>query len=1057
MWGEIQPGEMAWKEFDIAAFKEALKALHQIEEKGKEREKERQRIQYRLDCMWGRAKWKAASETEESDPVVLAGDPRIERLTALLAPDGELANELELVDGQSVAYGLNRRTIRGFRDLRKEWNRIVKADTEPTPEVVEHLREALREYQRANVDASGSVRLYLELLKPENWLIWRKPTEAEFSAWRKAARLPKGAQFAQDPLAALTEARQLERDVERLREPIRFTPAHPIHSRRQFLFSDVCNLTQRGRYRHEPNRRSVVVPVAVRTNGIYAPVRARLHYSAPRLLRDQLRSDKDENLQQAPFLQPMMEALGIGGGIPQKLQDHPVALMPDETLSGQRRILLNFPINLDTGTLIDAIGKGPRWEGQFATMDGRHLYLRWPSLTGTVRKPPRNGWWWDTLDRFSCLSVDLGQRDAGAFARLEIRANDGSDAGPSRCIGETPGKVWRATVDEVGLFRLPGEDVQIFRGGCKQTEFYGERGRSAERWEWEEAVEMVRKLRPDLEPARFVGETWRSMSFPEQNDGLLRCFRLAQRSLAGLQSLSWRLRDPDRKAAAVAELEERWETFAEVLGNRPRAATPEAFAEVVDRGILRLRQTLSAEIVRLAERILPSRRDHWEWRERPANGEGARCHVLVREPGAPAGLRRKRMGQRGLSLERIEQLEDLRRRTQALNRALLQQPGVRPRLGETRGRELPDPCPEIGEKLARIREQRVNQTAHMILARALGLRLRAPRKDPALRKARDIHGEYEKYREPVDFIVMEDLSRYLSSQGRAPSENSRLMKWCHRALLAKLREICEPYGLPVLEAPAAYSSRFCAQTGSAGFRAVELSPRAVNQWPWRAWLDSGEPGADGSSKRTSGRRSRQAEQGAALLAVLLKINEGRDGKPPRTLLAPMAGGPLFCSAEGRVRQADINAAINIGLRATAAPQCLDVHHRIRSVREGEEYRVRRENNREKACWSGEHAPVIVFRDAGQKKSLAASSQNPNFFVDCVRVARFDRVSIKGAPADLPFASGRGLWGTLRKLEWQLINRCNNDRLEKWGFGRPLDESAPRFDEVAEDEDDDVEL
>ena len=42
-WGSDKPNLLAWKEFDIAAFKEALKALHQIESKGEERAKERKR------------------------------------------------------------------------------------------------------------------------------------------------------------------------------------------------------------------------------------------------------------------------------------------------------------------------------------------------------------------------------------------------------------------------------------------------------------------------------------------------------------------------------------------------------------------------------------------------------------------------------------------------------------------------------------------------------------------------------------------------------------------------------------------------------------------------------------------------------------------------------------------------------------------------------------------------------------------------------------------------------------------------------------------------------
>jgi hypothetical protein len=47
---------------------------------------------------------------------------------------------------------------------------------------------------------------------------------------------------------------------------------------------------------------------------------------------------------------------------------------------------------------------------------------------------------------------------------------------------------------------------------------------------------------------------------------------------------------------------------------------------------------------------------------------------------------------------------------------------------KARGIELPDPCPEILDKMEALREQRVNQTAHLIVAEALGVRLRPPAK-----------------------------------------------------------------------------------------------------------------------------------------------------------------------------------------------------------------------------------------------------------------------------------------------------------------------------------------
>ena len=131
----------------------------------------------------------------------------------------------------------------------------------------------------------------------------------------------------------------------------------------------------------------------------------------------------------------------------------------------------------------------------------------------------------------------------------------------------------------------------------------------------------------------------------------------------------------------------------------------------------------------------------------------------------------------------------------------------------------------------------------MILAEALGLRLAPPPANKAqLRQQKDQHGTYEKILDkrgqwigPVDFIIIEDLSRYRASQGRAPRENSRLMKWCHRAVREKLKQLCEVFGLPVVETPAAYSSRFCSRSGVPGFRVAEVTAGFTKEGQW-AWL-----------------------------------------------------------------------------------------------------------------------------------------------------------------------------------------------------------------------------
>ncbi|MBC8347041.1 MAG: type V CRISPR-associated protein Cas12b, partial [Verrucomicrobia bacterium] len=359
-------GRPCWDKFDFAAFEEALKALHQVEEKTQERQKEKNKNEFRLACMENKAKWKVAGEDEEEPPPILAGDPRVASLEAILE---EMADEYESTEGESVAYGMNVRTIRGFRALRDKWNALAKKAQAKEEEISpDALSEILREYQKDNPETIGSVRLFEELLKTDNHLVWKEPAEEEWEQWRQEAGLSEGAFFADDPVRALTDKRLLMRDVERLSEPISFTPADPRYSRRQFYFSDVCDFKPNGQYKHLPNRLQIIVPMVVKTdpNGIFRQRPVRISYSAPRLFRDQLRRESNEMLTEAPFLQPMMEALGVGVHLAQDMHDCAVSLMPDETDDGRKRHLLNFPVDLDTTELQQALGKEETWGKQFA-------------------------------------------------------------------------------------------------------------------------------------------------------------------------------------------------------------------------------------------------------------------------------------------------------------------------------------------------------------------------------------------------------------------------------------------------------------------------------------------------------------------------------------------------------------------------------------------------------------------------------------------------------------------------------------------------------------------
>ena len=1007
LWNPADTPEPQWKEFDIAAFKYALTALNQIEEKTRERLAEAEVIVRRLAYMRGESKKFSGATDQDEPPPVIAGDPRIERLRALLET---LRVTNAMTDGESAEYGLHPRTLRGFRELRKRWRRHLSPGECHSAVKEAKLREELREFQAENRETVGSVVLFEALLTPENWLIWHEPTAELAPAWSEA-------RFGDDPLEALLEESRLEEQQLRLREPIQLTPADAVDSRRQYDFHAASKFSAqpRARCRHDPAACAFTTEIAVCRDGRWQIERARIVYTAPRFLRDSLRAEAGEtDLAAARWLQPMMAALASPPALPQDLTDCPVCLMPDVTVSGERRVLLNFPVTLEPEALVEKLGRAQRWSGQFCGPTEAPFALRWPQDDWASGKEP--GAWYHRSEGFKVLGVDLGTRDSGALAHLTVTA--GNPAKPvHRFLGEGGGHRWFASLTGTAMIRLPGEDTRVFSRGCPtpEVERFGERGRLASPGETGQCERLITELGAD--PTQLLAADSRRF-FPAQNDALLKALRRAQGLLARLQSWSWRLRSEAECARATDEIREQFH-FDE-------AHTPGGRIADIDCRLAFQRELVTRSLVAIANRVVPLRDRNWIWQSRY---DDTGCHVLVQTDPDSALPRKQIGGQRGLSTERIEQLEELRRRCQSLNRALLHVPGERPRLGRrTKGAELPDPCRALLEKIDHLRAQRVDQTAHAILAAALGVRLREPTLARDARRARDIHGEYQRFREPVDFIVIEDLSRYLSSQDRSRRENTRLMQWSHRQLVAKLRQLCETYGIPVLATPAAYSSRFCSRTGAAGFRAVEVGPDDRLGAPWCWSLQKLAAHESGERKLEPDRRA-EAERIRALFDELDRLNTGRRdmGKPPRTLLAPQPGGPIFVPLSAApAMQADLNAAINVALRGIAAPAQHDIHHRIRTERAGGKLKPRTTTKREKARWPG-GGPALKLA-----APIDASERTPNIFSDGGGIADFDRVEFQGVPGR--FALSRGLWTGVKRRAWERIAELNAARIRKWRGG-----------------------
>jgi hypothetical protein len=1125
-------GKLVWKEFDIAGFKEALKVYNQFQQNVEKRKDKLNSLAAKLLIMdgeraaeaytdengpdlrvllqkqWKETKGKPKPPTNESgeDQVIsrFVGDTRIDRLREVVNDD--LAEEYRLTDGRRTAYGLRRRTMKGWGEVKRKWQSIVKKGEAYSEAKRAQLKAALDEMRGGEKrEQIGSHKLFEALIVDEAvWSIWREPDE-------KLQELILKNEWAADPLEAFREYCEIREALEEVSaRPLNFTPADARFSRRLFMFSDVCSFgNDGGEYKHDLREEAVTVPVALRgEDGRFAVQACRLCYSAPRLLRDQIRGEDGAYVQD--WTQPMMQALfgpQEGKVNPQELKDSAVQLMPD--LNDGLRVLLNFPLNLATNKCWQAVynqreqqhlfairyGKkdkkkekplnGGIWESNIRTFwesdaPKKRDFLYWPN-DERLKQPWSKGDWWEKLSSFRVLAADLGTRHAASVALVECGQQGG---GTARLIGNAGGKDWFGRYRSGAILKLPGEDAVVLRpespldkdgrGKAFREEPYGSRGRPADLTECQETYAMMTALCPAENPA-LPDKNWQPFqgllggitsdgvlqeeySFPELNDKLLVAMRRAQNWIANCISWHWKLSQPENEAQRQSALEQ--------LRDHNRMPEWKALADGSEENLVKLRDALHIHIstqrqrvqenlLLLTDRIIPLLGRRWEWVKHPEKED---CHLLRQTAHGTDERKTKLRGQRGLSMARIEQLSELRRRWQSLNQSLRRQIGDKPlTASEMRNDPIPDPCPDVLTKLENIREQRVNQTAHLILAQALGLKLREPQMSAKSRVITDTHGEYEVARPPVDMIVLEDLSRYLSDQGRAKSENTRLMKWCHRAIMMKVKMLAEPFGIAVLETPAAYSSRFCSLTGMAGFRAAEVGWEDRHEFRWRVVLKEDladlqqqivSAAGNKAKRETLERQYEVAKAVKEVFGALEKISQSVH--PKRTLLAPQPGGPMFITAlevahpapaANRKQkdkrsvlpmQADLNAAANLAFRAVAHPSAAHIHHRLRTERKKEVFLAR-----EKRRFGAEKALLVPQNAADFPKE-----KNTNFFYDEHGVAQFGRGRLEiDAASSHPYASGPGLWKAVndRVTQWRRCASINRARLGSWEKPNPDDE------------------
>jgi IS605 OrfB family transposase len=96
----------------------------------------------------------------------------------------------------------------------------------------------------------------------------------------------------------------------------------------------------------------------------------------------------------------------------------------------------------------------------------------------------------------------------------------------------------------------------------------------------------------------------------------------------------------------------------------------------------------------------------------------------------------------------------------------------------------------------------------------------------------------------VAAIILEDLSRYRTSQDRSRYENSQLMEWSHRAIIGKLQDMAQVFGVQIITVDARFSSRFCSRTGVPGIRCAQVAKGFENDYPWKKWKEETAGKAD---------------------------------------------------------------------------------------------------------------------------------------------------------------------------------------------------------------------
>lgn len=706
---------------------------------------------------------------------------------------------------------------------------------------------------------------------------------------------------------------------------------------------------------------------------------------------------------------------------------------------------------------------------------GKRKQNKWPAGNLAVSfslmvEDERQGEGTQTIPDFHVLAIDLGTRFSSAFARLRIHCEpDG--AGRIISPDKFASKI-RAQLFRKGTLRLPGEDVKK-----PIAEPYGNdgRGRFPKPEEIEAFKKLAEQIVPEkafpiigLETMTFpeMGDhlifrlrrrisrirslfnlRWRVSGTMERNNstGKYNVPRkpedqkdhnrfvvetLGKLAFPKAPRLEGEEEHPDNRHLrdALNATETEWQQIKSDLESYKEQADEEkrrqrldvviknwdwkALAENLDQQLQNYfegEQSTARLTEKVVEHCLPLRSRHWRWID-------AKHNLFMEKKETDPKHIPHIQGMRGLSIRRLEQVLSLRQRCQSYAKLEARYAagtnGINPPPPMKRG-EGDDPCPDLLDKSNELREQRVNQAAHLILAEALGLELKSPdevENKRARRNEVDLHGEYKqildaKTGNPLprcSVIVLEDLTRYRTSQDRTRSENSRLMQWAHRAILKKLTDIVKPFGITLMLVDPAFSSRFHSQTGLPGIRVNSVSRNFEKEMPYATWLkQKGRNGNDSDlAKKISEARNLFEQNKEYNGQLLIAVDGGKEFLPVDATDAEM-------QRDYHPMNADENAAINIGLRAVADPNRWDIFPRLRSI-ESSETSVRIRNRRgyfatladddDKKFLRKEDSSIsLKAKDAiklasenNEAEQQVESSQYPDFFISHLDFSRLPR-------------------------------------------------------------------